>query len=140
MRIEKFTPEHLDALSLQDAQAYIGQFVTPEYAAWLAEYGDGYTVIDGDYVVACAGVAKQWEGRGMAWALLAKESGRCFLPLHRAVLRYLDFAGYRRIEATVDAEFMPGHRWLMMLGFEREGRMPAYAPDGRTHDLYARIR
>jgi RimJ/RimL family protein N-acetyltransferase len=56
------------------------------------------------------------------------------------VVEFLDNAPYRRIEATVDVGFKQGHRWIKMLGFELEGYMRAYRPDGADMLLYARVK
>jgi len=40
----------------------------------------------------------------------------------------------------VDVGFKEGHRWIKMLGFELEGYMKAYRPDGADMLLYARIK
>jgi RimJ/RimL family protein N-acetyltransferase len=45
----------------------------------------------------------------------------------------------RRIDATARADFPPAGRMLEMLGFEAEGLMKQYGPDGASHYIYARI-
>jgi hypothetical protein len=46
---------------------------------------------------------------------------------------------YRRIEATVDVGFTEGERWMTLLGFEYEGLMRAYRPDGQDMLMFARV-
>ena len=82
----------------------------------------------------------QWENRATAFALLSDDSGPHFPAIHSAVVEFLDNAPYRRIEATVDVGFKQGHRWIKMLGFELEGYMKAYRPDGADMLLYARVK
>ena len=43
----------------------------------------------------------------------------------------------RRIDATAREDFPQASRMLEMLGFEREGLMKSYGPDGSSHYLFA---
>ena len=60
-------------------------------------------------------------------------------PIHRAVLRGLSAAPFRRIEAHVEASHAEGHRWIAALGFELEGVMRNFW-NGRDFALYSRIK
>jgi hypothetical protein len=142
MRIEAFRPEHLERLRLQPAQAHFGaQFMQPGYADMLRS-GPSFTALHGDTVLGCSGVVEVWPGRALAWALIADEAGRHMLGIHRAVLGFLMQAPYRRIEATVDAGFEAGHRWIRLLGFACETPlgMRGFNPDGRDSFLYSRVK
>lgn len=140
MRIVPFEPNHLNRLLLQPSQAIMQPTLSnPEYAVSLYKAGPAYSLVDGDAVLATAGLIEQWEGRAVGWALISAESGAHFLKIHKAVLRTMTIHPYRRIETAVACDFPQGHRWANMLGFEREGRMRSYTPDGRDCDLYSRI-
>jgi hypothetical protein len=144
-----FAPEHLPMLRLQAAQAYLQPLMAkPEYGASLAgPYA--WSGLLGHAVIGCAGILPQWPGRAIAWALLTRGlTARHFLHAHHKVAAVLRAAhapvsegggGLRRIETSVDAGFDAGHRWARALGFEPEGLMRAYSPDGRDHVLYARV-
>lgn len=132
----------------------------PWHYAWLANSGsatDRYTVkqiesvaaqlqsqnswtgvIDGEPLV-CAGTMKQWEGRHIAWAYLAQNTGPHMLWITREVKKAL--AGIEgRIEFTVRADFAAGHRWAEVLGFEVETLlMQGFGPDGAAHTGYVRF-
>jgi hypothetical protein len=79
-------------------------------------------------------------GSGVLWSFLGVDARRNLLPITKAALRLLDMAQLRRVTATTPCDFGAGCRWLSMLGFQVEGAMRSYAPDGRDHFLYARIR
>jgi RimJ/RimL family protein N-acetyltransferase len=141
MKIVPFHPQHLEALILQPSQSLLAGYFKEGYGDALVKGGPSFTGVDDDgNVVGCSGVVEQWENRAIAWALLSDWSGKHFVKIHKAVKRFLDSTDYRRIEAFVDAEFEQGHRWVNMLGFEREGYMRSFNPDGRDAVLYARIR
>lgn len=140
MRIVPFEPNHLKQLLLQPSQAIMQETLSrPEYAHSLHQAGPAYSLVDGDAVFASMGLIPQWEHRAVAWGLIAKEAGPHFRIIHKAVLRTMEIHPYRRIETSVACDFEQGHRWARMLGFQREGRMRAFTPDGRDCELYARV-
>lgn len=131
MKIIPFRPEHLDELP--------GQYA-PGHGVALAAAGPAYSAVDGNAVIACAGLMKQWDERAIAWAIMAAETGRHMLAITRAVKRGMALHPFRRIEAAVRADFEAGHRWMEMLGFSVEApRMEAYTPDGADAVLYAKV-
>lgn len=143
MNITAFRPVHLARLRLQPAQAALSaEFLKPGYTDMLRAGGPCFTALADDRVLACAGVAEVWTGRALAWALLAGDAGRHMIALHRAVAGFLAQAPYRRIEATVDAGFDAAHRWIEMLGFQREtpDGMQGFNPDGSAAFLYSRVK
>lgn len=140
MGIVPFEPAHLRTLVLQDAQAWMAPMLQQDYGESLKRGGPAFTAVDDGVVIGCAGVVRMWENRAHAWALLGRDSGRHFVAIYRGIRRFLDMHDARRIEATVDARFDAGHRLMAMLGFEREGLMRAYLPDGRDVVLYGRVR
>lgn len=140
MEIVPFDPSHMETLDLQDAQQIMLTWWTPEYARALKNSGQAFSGILNGQTIFCAGVARQWDNRGAAWSMIGRDAGAHFVQIHRAVRRFLDLCDIRRIEAYVDADFAEGHRWMQMLGFEREGRMRAFLPLGNDCDLYARVK
>lgn len=126
---------------LQAAQRYLrlDDLENFDLSAW-AEQGYAQTgEVDGE-VMAIIGVMPMWPGRAIAWAYISENAGKHFPVIHRHVKKFLDNCGIRRIEATVDVGFPEGCRWMKMLGFEIEGHMKAYRPDGADVLLYARVR
>lgn len=141
--VTAFRPEHLRRLSLQPAQAqFSAEVIKPGYGDMLVSGGPSFTAMSGGEVLACAGIADVWEGRGIAWALVGERAGRHMLAIHRAVSGFLIQAPYRRIEAMVDAGFDEAHRWIKLLGFQCEtpDGMRGFTPDGRDSFLYSRVK
>lgn len=138
--IVPFAPTHLESLALQPSQVGFSKYFDPTYGPALQSGGPCFTGVEDKEVIGCAGVIRQWDNRAIAWALLSAHCGKNFPRIHKAVSRFLDSTEFRRIEAFVDVDFEQGHRWVNMLGFEREGYMRAFNPDGRDAVLYARIR
>lgn len=134
-----YEPWHLMVIDLQPTQtAYYQRFVQPGYAESLAK-GVAWTGFINDRAVGCAGFAPQWEGRAVAWALFGRGIPKTVWP---AIVRKVraETQGIKgRIEATVPFGFGAGCRLAKLLGFEIEGLMKAFGPDGSDHFLYARV-
>jgi RimJ/RimL family protein N-acetyltransferase len=130
-----------EKIMLQPAQEYLSNFdslsidltdLSDQGLVWVGE-------VEGE-IVAIAGIMPQWENRAIAWAFISKSAGKHFSKIHKAVKRFLDQCDCKRIEATVDVDFHEGSRWIEMLGFEYEGLMRAYRPDGADMFLYAKVK
>lgn len=141
IRIARLQPEHLQGFRLQAAQQRLaGNLADPDYVRALAASGNAYTAIADGRVIACAGCLQMWEERAFLWSLISEEAGPHMRALVRAAEGYLRVAPWRRIEAAVASDFRQGQRLIRLLGFEFEGRMRAFSPDGADHDLYARVK
>lgn len=139
MIVEPFKPEHLMRLDEQEMTAWLKTYVRPEHAEILAA-SPSYTGRVGDQIIACAGVLQYWPGRGEAWAFLAKDSGKHFVAIHRAVRSFFSSFDMARIEAAVDKQFIQGQRWVELLGFDMEVACARkYFPNGRDAVLYAKV-
>jgi hypothetical protein len=134
-----FEPEHIQRLELQDAQQYMVSHICVEYLKALQAVGPSASAEVDGRIIASAGVAFQGFGMGVLWAFVAKDAGRHFVKLDRCVRRLLSITSLKRIEATTEVSFHQGCRWLELLGFENEGRMRAYGPNGEDHYRFARI-
>lgn len=140
MIVRLWQPGDTEKLMLQPSQMYMGAILKDlnleplavRRMAWVGETEEG--------IVGIAGLSPQWEGRATAWALISTLAGKHFFQIHKQVLKFLVECPFRRVEATVDVGFEPGHRWVKMLGFEPEGYLRAYRPDGGDQILYARVR
>jgi hypothetical protein len=142
MKIEVFRPFHVELLRAQGVQ---GEQMTElgdgiNYAGERRPLGPAFTASSSrGLILLCGGIVQLAPHRGLCWALLSKEAPRHLLSLHKATRRFLQLYSYPRVETTVRAGFMPGCRWVEMLGFRFEGDMPLYGDQGETHWRYARL-
>jgi hypothetical protein len=133
--------EHVAGFRLQPKQAMLsGNLADPAYVASLVASGNCYSAMVGDRAVAFGGCLELWQDRAYLWSLIGEDAGPHMRVLVRAADGYLKAAPWRRIEAAVASDFRQGHRLIKMLGFQFEGRMRAFSPDGVDHDLYARVK
>jgi hypothetical protein len=139
--IARMKPEHVAGFRLQRKQAMLaGNLADPDYVAALVGSGNAFTALNDGRAVAFGGCLELWKDRAYMWSLIGEDAGPHMRVLVRAAAGYLKIAPWRRIEAAVASDFAAGHRLVRMLGFEFEGRMRAYSPDGADHDLYARVK
>lgn len=142
MRIEVFQPYHVDLLRAQGVQgAQINEvsLVPQSYGMLPQPNGPAVSAFDGDRILICGGIAKITNTNGVCWALLSEEAGKHMHSLHFAVKRFITLQPWRRLEASVEKNFSAGCRWVQLLGFEMEGEMRGYGPNGETHLRYARV-
>lgn len=115
--------------------------ITAEHAQQLANAdGVAWAALDGEDVIACAGIVQVHEQRGMAWAMFSERALCQFKLIHRVVRAVLEGTQWRRIEMTVDVRHSAAIQWAERLGFKREGLMRAVTPDGRDCFLYAKVK
>lgn len=120
------------------AEGGIAQALTDDLLAVLERSDSRTCVVDGD-PVACGGVLKQWPGRYIAWAYVARGSLPHMPWITECVRRGLERTK-GRIEITVRKDFRPGQRWARQLGFVVEAPvLRAYGPEGEDHVGYARV-
>lgn len=141
IRIARMKPEHLVGFRLQGRQVMRSDnLMDPSYVASLVESGHAYTMLVDERAVAFGGCLELWKDRAFMWSLIGEDAGPHLRFFMRATEGFLKSAPWRRIEAAVASDFEQGHRMIKMLGFEFEGRMRAFSPEGDDHDLYARVK
>lgn len=132
-RLRPYLPGDARLVPLQARQAgeFMDGYDNAKGPAMTLERSDGA----GFAVIACAGLHEIWPGRFVAWALFGQLSPREWVLVRRACLRVMD-ATQGRVEAS--AGFDAAEKFLVALGFEREGLMKNYW-EGRDHVLFARV-
>ena len=106
--------------------------------------GNAYTALLNDLPIGIAGVYEITEGRGMAWSHIDHDlAGPYMRQIHKATKDFLDMAmasgAYYRIEMAVLSSFEKGKKWASMLGFQYEGTLRHFTPQGEDHDLFSRV-
>lgn len=143
IEVRDFRPEDVDGLEPPEVHVRSLEAIGDwrKMIRTSAATGPCWTALHEGRVLGVAGLGVHWEGRAEAWCLLAREvPTRLWPAIHRAALRGIEAAGFRRVEATAKQGFEPAGKWLRMLGFVPEGVMPAYGPDGADHMRWARVR
>ena len=134
--IQPFRTGHMTDFAVQNVQRIE---ISPEGVKAL-EHQHAFTAFAGSRPVLIAGLAEQWAGRALAWALVSRLAGAHMTALVRVMRRALDTAPYDRVEATVLRSFAPGIRLVDMLGFQLEAPVLRKYRGDRDYALFARVR
>lgn len=111
----------------------------------LVEHKDirGYTLFEEDVVLGIGGVHNIWNGVGEAWLLLGKEAFARPRTVARHTVNMFDHMQeeykYQRIQASIAVKDAKAKRFAEWLGFQNEGIMRKYGPDGSDYYRYARV-
>lgn len=141
VEVVKLRAEHIEWLSGKGGLGYLTSYLDWDRLKQLEKFEWGFSVISPvGGVLVSAGIVPFWENRGELWAIFNPRCKDQFLLVHRALKRILDTCPIKRLEAVVDLDFAPGHRWVKILGFEMETpRMRAYNVKGGDASLYVRL-
>ena len=104
----------------------------------------GYALTDARKAVAAGGLIPIWPGTAEAWLLVGHTCNRRQLvPALRHAARVLDYRQadprFRRIQMFVRWTAPWRVSFAAALGFDIEGRLKSWGPDGADYALYARI-
>lgn len=138
-RIERFSHEHLVSLR-EDDRAVIGSLTKDYLRSYLQ--GPGWTLFHGDDRICSMGVITPWPGMGELWMAFYTDD---LAPHARALLKYgrralTVFASYRRLQATVRADRPKWIRFAQQFGFQYEGTLDKFGPEGADYFMMARIK
>lgn len=101
----------------------------------------GYTLYDGDTVLACGGVIVYPNGIGRVWLVLSsgitnagfigiiKKGAKLFTEIARK-------NNLSSLEAVIQPNFYAGQRFAERFGFRLVGKLPGYGCDGSDQLLY----
>jgi RimJ/RimL family protein N-acetyltransferase len=91
-----------------------------------------------DEFLGCAGIKQLWKGVGEAWFFMAPEAMKHSRAIARLVFKQLkSMRQYHRIQATVEADFKEGIRFMEFLGFKIEGLLEKYTADAKDSLMFA---
>lgn len=137
MEIVPFQAAHIARLKSETENE---ELPDPEFLAALEEEKYSYSLVQGDKVIACLGVIEWWEGRAEGWMFIGPHSLGELCYLYRAVRRFFETCPYRRVEAVVRSDFPEAQDWVKSFGFQFEGHLTAYSPEGEDMMMFAKIR
>ena len=137
-----YRAEHVRTMDLQPAQIWMESGVDLDRLRSL-ENVHAYTLMEDGQPLACGGAIPLHAGRAYLWAYLSSRiDAPLFHRVHGWAKSFIRGLPFRRLEATVDAEFVPGQRWVRALGFVCETPKPiqAFTVLGRSAMQYALVR
>lgn len=110
------------------------------------DYKTSYTALWDGRVVGVGGASMMWKGVWEFWLILTKDSKRegahsivALEAIRKKIDEIIEENSIVRAQAVVRLDFPKGIKMLEALGFEREGLLRRYTPDGASVYRYARI-
>jgi hypothetical protein len=145
MEIIPFKSEHAEFILSQQLNAH-ELYLKPEhrkYAQYLNRVGMSFTALVNNKPIAAGGMYLLWDGVAEGWVMATKDIWEYRITMARNFKEKFDIlvktSKVKRIQTNVKANFKLGHRFAEWLGFEKEGLMKYYGPDGSDYIRYARI-
>jgi hypothetical protein len=106
-----------------------------------------YTTLWNDVIVGVGGAVMMWEGVWEFWLILTKDSKLdgahgivAFETIRRKIDEIIEENNIVRAQAVVRLDFPRGIKMLEALGFQAEGYMKKYTPDGCDVYRYAKVK
>ena len=107
-----------------------------------AKHGNAFTAILHGTPVACFGSVRIWNGVEEMWLLMEERGREAAVSLTKAAIAYRDFrvisGNLHRLQITVRCEDIRAVRWARAIGFNIDGMMMRYGPDGSDYYLMSR--
>lgn len=132
LEVVKFRPEHVSNIETD--------FDMPKSFKDAFRSGgdvDAFTVMQGDTVVALGGIHVLWDGVGEGFCMLSKHSGKWQTSIARYARSMFEGIiqnnGLHRVQASIHESDPEAIRFAKWLGFENEGMMLHYGPDGSNY-------
>ena len=145
MDIIPFKTEHAQYILSQQLNAK-ELYLRPEhrkYALYLEQVGLSFTALINNKPIAAGGIFVLWDGVAEGWVMATSEIWKHSIVMAKHFKKKTDVlietTNIKRLQTTVKADFKLGQRFAQWLGFEKEGLMKYYGPDGSDYIRYARI-
>ncbi len=144
MRIVPFEPWHLGLIEPRWPNADIADGTKLQYGRFYQRAGPAWSGVHHGKVIVASGIVMLWPGVVEAWLFASDGIKECKIAFHKAVVRMMEGlmrdANLHRIQTSCHSEYATSRKWLERLGFQCEGLMAGYAPDGTDYYRYAYVR
>lgn len=142
IRLVPLTPDLERAVAANDRDPLMATFGAGEAARRLS--GPSFAACIEDRLLGAGGLFLMWPGHAEAWlAVMQSTRGRDLVPALREAAAWLDEQQadpvHRRVQTFIRWRAPWRASFAAALGFELEGRMRSWGPDGADYGCYARI-
>jgi hypothetical protein len=137
-------PNHLHYMRIRDDQLpYAKAIPIDKMLEAQARLGLAVTAMVHNKPVAMFGIVYIWSGVGEMWSIISDDARRYPKQLTIVAKEFSDIAvqslALRRLQITVRSDEPRSLRWAEFLGFENEGLLRKYSPDGVDTYILARV-
>ena len=127
--------------NIRERDAGISEDIEELSTAWERQ-GPAYTIIIDEAIVFCGGFILMGWNRAEAWTLMSdlfyKYPKSCFKICRDYTNKIVKEYRLRRVQAIIDIDFDAGVRFAERLGFEEEGILKSYGPEGEDMLMFGR--
>lgn len=143
-KVERFRPEHFtEARPILEHQHMMGLVDSEHTARTLAKFPASTARTSEGEIIACGGVVILWRGVGEAWGLTTKHVDRYRIFYYKNTKLLIESIAQsfnlHRVQATVPVGHEPAARFIMRMGFAREGLLRKFGPDGSDFIMFGRL-
>ena len=140
-----FKAEHLAGFHARAHESrMVGSDYFMEWAKINEEHSVGYSGFYEGRFIGCGGIRMLWPGVGEAWAIFAEDPREFAHEIYHYVSMGLEHIiaehGLWRVQTPIAADIAVNIRFIENLGFEREGLMKKFGPDGDDFYIYAKVK
>jgi hypothetical protein len=143
IEIREFQPSDAFAIELRPEDTKRALYRDRKGWNDIVENSIAYTLLYNDEILCCGGVCIFREHFGEAWILCSCKVEKHSLVAIRAtkmiIENIISTYGIYRVQASIRCDWKRARRFIEFLGFQKEGIMRRYGPDGKDYILYARI-
>lgn len=141
--LRPFDIDHIKNLNDPENEPGLNRILPIEYWKRIEDGGMAFSAFaDGEFL-GCGGYGQPWPGIAQVWVWETSGVHRYPQGVHRLVRRALQHIeqdkNVWRISCEVRKGNERGRRWVELLGFQYEGTMEKYGPDGSDFMLYAKV-
>lgn len=136
MTIRKMTKDDIEFLDLPE------EWMRERYVPFIESNPDNAFIIEDKGERVCAfGASKYWTGVYEVWFNLMKKTKttELLLMVKKKIEEHVKVIKARRIFATVKCGYKIGMDFVDFLGFEFEGKLHKWNPDGSDAFMFARV-
>jgi len=147
VRILDYEQSHLHELMdgpLNDgAPEHIGYM--RDWAGELQQKGWSYTLVENGHIICCAGIVNMWPGVGEAWFIASGKIHANVRPFIRfaktdVMQKVVEENDLWRVQAVCKSDWPAAQKFAAFMGFEPEGVMRKYGPEGMDYIRVAWVR
>ncbi len=143
-KVERFDPKHFaEARPIVEHQQMMGMVNCDHTAETFAKFPSATLRSDEGEIIACGGIVILWKGVGEAWGLTTKLVEDYRILYYKTTKTMIEgFAKalkLHRVQATVPVGHEPAARFIIKLGFAREGLLKKFGPDGSDFIMFGRL-
>lgn len=143
-KVERFSPDHFtEARPILEHEQLMGLVDSINIAHTFAKHPSSTLRSDDGTIIACGGVVILWRGVGEAWGLTTTLVERYKLLYYKTTKTMIESVAQsfnlHRVQATIPYAHEQAARFITRMGFEREGFLRKFGPDGHDFIMFGRV-